>query len=323
MNTLSVSSYSIREHLGPVSFDFVDPEGNERHLDFPYQKLLDLSEFPARARDTFGIDAVETVAFQFAGLDDPEIDRFAAALVSSGVRLVNVAIDAGDLLEVDNAKRAADIALIERWIDRFAAIGSQFVRVNPGSPLSAQGSDKAPAHLVDALAEIGAYATQQGTRLLVENHGGPSSDPVWMGNLLDAVGRDGCGLLLDLGNFDVLTSVLMPMFFAGATGQASGAADPAEVLASIDLTAVYDGIEALADYAELVSLKAFYVSEDGAVGPVDLVRALGILDAHGYAGPLSVEYEGNGGDPWAKCARVLDLARSVRNSSPTTTKEAR
>ena len=322
MNTLSVSSFSIREQLGPVSFDFVDAEGNDRHIDLPYPKLLSLSEFPARARDTFGVDAVETVTFQFAGLDDPEIDRFAAALVSSGVRLINVAIDVGDLLEVDNAQRAADIALIERWIDRFAAMGSQFVRVNPGSPHSAHHGDKAPAHLVDALAEIGAYATQHGTRLLVENHGGPSSDPAWMGNLLDAVGRDACGLLLDLGNFDVLTTALMPMLFAGATGQSSGPAYPAEMFASMDLTAVYDGIEALADYAELVSLKAHYVSEDGAVGPVDLVRALGILDAHGYTGPLSVEYEGNG-DPWPKCTRVLDLARSVLNPSPATTTEAR
>lgn len=311
MNTLSVSSYSVREQLGPVTFDFVDPDGNDRHIDLPYPKLLSLPEFPARVRNAFGVDAVEMVAFQFAGLDDPEIDRFATALVSTGVRLVSVAIDVGDLLEADNAKRAVDIALTKEWIDRFTAMGTQFVRVNPGSPLSTHHSDKAPAHLVDALAELGAFAEQQGTRLLVENHAGSSSDPAWMGNLLDVVGRDACGLLLDLGNFDVLTTALMPIFFAGATDRSSGPVDLADALASIDLTSVYEGIDALAGYAELVSLKAHYVSDDGAVGPVDLVRALGILDAHGYTGPLSVEYEGNAGDPWANIARVLDVARSA------------
>ena len=314
MNTLSVSSYSIREHLGPVVIDFVDSKGNDVHIDLPYPKLLRPSEFPRRARDTFGVDAIETVAFQFAGLADPELDLFAAALKSSGVRLVNVAIDVGDLAEVDNDKRAADIRLHKRWIERFTAMGSHFVRVNPGSPFSPHHSEEPPTHLVEALAQLGSFAKEHGTRLLVENHGGRSSDPAWMRQLLDAVGRDMCGLLLDLGNFDVLTAPAMAALFGGTNGQS---ADPAEVFAGLDLTALYDDIESLADRAELVSLKAHHVSDDGTVGPVDLERALKILVKHAYAGPLSVEYEGTGGDPWAKSARVLDIARSVLDQSPT------
>jgi sugar phosphate isomerase/epimerase len=308
MNTLSVSSYSLREQFGPLVFDFVDPQGNPVHIELPYPKLLNLSEFPARARDTFGVDTIETVAFQFAGLDDPEIDLFGDALAASGVRLVNVAIDVGDLLEPDADKRAADIKLTKRWIERFTAMGSQFVRVNPGSPFSHHNEATPPAQLIDALGEVGAFAKQRGSRLLVENHGGSSADPVWMGQLLNAAGRDACGLLLDLGNFDVLTSRAMAGF-----GDAEGAepTDPAELYASLDLTPVYDAVDALAEYTELVSLKANYVTEDGAVGPVDLPRALGILAARGYTGPLSVEYEGTGGDPWAKSARVLEVAGSA------------
>ncbi|WP_405862434.1 sugar phosphate isomerase/epimerase [Streptomyces sp. NBC_01515] len=314
MNTLSVSSYSLREQFGPLAFDFVDPQGNPVHLELPYPKLLNLSEFPARARDTFGVDTVETVAFQFAGLDDPELDLFGDALAASGVRLVNAAIDVGDLLEPDADKRAADIKLIERWIERFTAMGSQFVRVNPGSPFSHHNEATPPAQLIDGLGEVGAFAKRHGSRLLVENHGGPSGDPVWMGRLLDAVGHDACGLLLDLGNFDVLTSHAMAGF-----GDTEGVepAVPAELYASLDLTPVYDAVDALAMYTELVSLKANYVTEDGAVGPVDLPRALGILAAHGYAGPLSVEYEGTGGDPWAKSARVLEVAESALAESGT------
>ncbi|MGW1507153.1 sugar phosphate isomerase/epimerase family protein [Streptomyces mirabilis] len=305
MNTLSVSSYSLREQFGPLVFDFVDPQGNPMHIELPYPKLLNLSEFPARARDTFGVDAIETVAFQFAGLDDPEIDLFGAALAASGVRLVCAAIDVGDLLEPDADKRAADIKLIKQWIERFTAMGSQFVRVNPGSPFSNHNEPTPPAQLIDGLGEVGAFANQHGSRLLVENHGGPSADPVWMRQLLNAVGRDACGLLLDLGNFEVVTSHAMLNFGSGEE------VDPVELYSSLDLTTVYDAIEALADHTELVSLKALYVSEDGVVGPVDLPRALGILASHGYAGPLSVEYEGTGGDPWAKSARVLEVAKSA------------
>ena len=308
MNTLSVSSYSLREQFGPLVFDFVDPQGNPVHIELTYPKLLNLSEFPARARDTFGVDTIETVAFQFAGLDDPEIDLFGDALAASGVRLVNAAIDAGDLLEPDADKRASDIKLIKRWIERFTAMGSQFVRVNPGSPFSRHNEASPPAQLIDGLGEVGAFAKEHGSRLLVENHGGPSADPVWMRRLLNAAGRDACGLLLDLGNFDVLTSRAMSAFGDAEGGESP---DPAELYASLDLTPVYDAIDALADHTELVSLKANYVSEDGAVGPVDLPRALGILASHGYAGPLSVEYEGTGGDPWAKSARVLEVAKSA------------
>lgn len=299
MNTLSMSSYSVREHLGPSHFAYVDAEGNDQSFGFDYPKLLELHEFPARARSAFGVTDIETVQFQFAqGLDDPELDLFARALTDSGVRLLNVAVDVGDLLAEDPSE---DVALLKQWILRFAAMGSAFVRVNPGSPFSPHHGEEPPTSLVDALKELGAFATANGTRLLVENHGGPSSDPVWMSRLLDAVGREHLGLLLDLGNFDALLQWAMVEFFGGTKPEG----EP-------DLTTLYEGIDALAGYAELVHVKAHEVAEDGAVGLVDLPRALGILASHGYDGPLTVEYEGSGGDPWQKSARVLELTRAAR-----------
>jgi sugar phosphate isomerase/epimerase len=308
MNTLSVSTYSVREQLGPVDFTFTDPSGRDVQISFPFTKELDLSDFPARARSAFGVDAVETVAFQFTGPDDPELDRFAEQLRAADVRLVNVAIDAGDLLEPDSEKRAADIAAIERWIDRFAAMGASFVRVNPGSPMVQHDGDDLPGYLVTALRDLGDYAAARGSRLLVENHGGPSSDPTWMKSLLDKVGRDRLGLLLDLGNFDALMLPTMALLFGGADG---APVDAEQVFAGLDLTSLYEGIEELAPRAELVHVKAHSVGDDGTVGPVDLERALGILASHGYDGPLTVEYEGTGGDPWAKSARVLEVAAAA------------
>lgn len=318
MNTLTVSSYSLREQMGPLTFDFTDADGSSQHFVSDNPRLLGVADFPQRAKDAFGVDGIETVAFQFTGLDDPELDRFSEALVASGVRLVNVAIDTGDLLEADDVRRAEHIAELKRWIARFAAMGAGFVRVNPGSPFSPHHGEAPPAHLVAALQELGAFATAEGSRLLVENHGGPSSDPVWIGRLLDAVGEEACGLLLDLGNFDVLLAPAMALLFGGEGG---AAVDPAAVFADIDLEPLYDGIEALASRAELVHVKAHVVGDDGAVGVVDLDRAIGILAAHGYDGPLTVEYEGSGGDPWAKSLRVLEVTRDAV-AATNTTKEA-
>jgi sugar phosphate isomerase/epimerase len=306
--TLSVSSFCLREELGPIVFRFPDPAGHEQVFTLDNPKLFDLGDFPRRAREEFGVDAIETVGFQFAGLDDPEIDRFAESLRSSGVRLVNIALDTGDLLDPDDTKRAADIAELRRWIERFAAMGSSFVRVNPGSPMSPHHGGEPPAHVVAALVELGVFARERGSRLLVENHGGPSSDPVWLGALLDAVGAEHCGLLLDLGNFDALLRPAMAMFFGGEDG---ARVDPGTLFAGVDLESLYDGIEALAPRAELVHVKSHVVDDDGTVGAVDLERALGILARHDYGGPLTIEYEGQGGDPWAKSRRVLDVATAA------------
>ena len=71
MNTLSISTFSLREQLGPIVIEYTDQHGAPARFEMPHPKLLSLSEFPQRARDEFGAEAIETVAFQFAGLDDP------------------------------------------------------------------------------------------------------------------------------------------------------------------------------------------------------------------------------------------------------------
>lgn len=298
MSTLSVSSYSVREQLGPLSFSYIDPRSGEPgKIEFPFPKLFGIGEYPARARNALGVQAIETCQFQFGGLDDPELIVFEESLRESGVKLINVAIDSGDLLNPDEVARAADIEEQKRWIARFAELGSAFVRVNPGSPFSAHANRDIPEYLVQSLIELGGYANERGTRLLVENHGGPSSDPVWMTELLERVGNEHLGLLLDLGNFEALGPVATALTFGGEVPD----------LASLDLSSVYAGIDALAPRAELVHAKSHLVEPGGAVGPVDLEEALRILRGHGFDGPITVEYEGVGGDPWAKCARVLEV----------------
>jgi len=308
--TVAASSYSVREHLGPLEFTFPGPDGTDRSLRFPYPKLFDLGDFPRRAEADLGVDAVETVAFQFAGPDDPQLDRFAASLRQTGVRLVNVAIDTGDLLEPDDDRRDADVAGIIGWIDRCASMGTEFVRVNAGSPFRAgEPSPPDAPHLISALRRLGEHAADRGTRLLIENHGGPSSDPAWVTELLEQVGRDRVGLLLDLGNFDVLQQPATAHVLSAAEG---GQPVPFPALVdALDLSPLYRAIDALTPLAELVHVKVHDVDDDGAMRAVDLGRALGILGRHGYAGPLTIEYEGHGGDPWAKTAAIVAATREL------------
>lgn len=304
---MSVSSFSLREQLGPIVFSFRAPDGSERTFTLDAPRLFPISEFPRRAADAFGVEAVETVGFQFTGLDDPEIDRFEKGLRDAGVGLLNICLDFGDLADADAERRAGDVALTRRWIERFAAMGATFVRVNPGSPLSPGATDTPAEHLVEALVGLGGFAAAQGTRLLVENHVGPSADPVWMSALLDAVGSDAVGLLLDLGNFPALQQALHAL---GARPERPGEEEAVAIARELDLSSLYDGITALAPRAEMVSVKEHLVTPDY-IGFVDLERAVGILRAHDFAGPYSVEYEGEGGDPWWKAGRVLEATREL------------
>ena len=305
MTMLSISSYSLREQLGPISLAFTDASGEEQTFAQDFPKLVDITDVPARAAQSFPVTGVEAVAFQFSGLDDPALDAFAAAATDAGLELLNVAVDVGDLVQTDPDRLAADVAELERWITRVADLGFRFVRVNAGSPFSAHHGEVPPARLVEALIDLGGFASDRGIRLLVENHGGPSSDPAWLTDLLDRVGVANLGLLLDLGNFDALLGPLMAAMF-GEPGAA-----PVDPFADLDLTTLYEGIDALADRAELVHVKAHHVGHEGAVGPVDLPRALGILSRHGYTGPLTIEYEGTGGDPWANTGRVIEATAAA------------
>ena len=304
----AVSAFSLREQLGPIALHFRDAEGVSRTYTLDNPQLLSVSDFPRRALDDLGVDLVEVPGFYFSGPDDPELGRFEKSLAETGVGLLNVVIDSGDLLDADDDRRAGDLAVLKEWVTRAAAMGSEFVRVNPGSPFTAwKGAP--PAHLVAALADLGDHAQCEGTRLLVENHSGPSSDPAWMAALLDGVSAERCGLLLDLGNLEPLMSGIRRLAseFTGNPEEF----DLPGALAKLDLEPLYSAVETLAPRADVVSVKVNYVAEDGSVGAVDLHRAMRILVRAGFDGPLSVEYEGFAGDPWAKTKRVVDVAREA------------
>lgn len=303
----AVTSFSLREQLGPIRFEFRDPTGAPQVMSVDLPQLLTISEFVGRAHDELGVDLVETVGFHFTGLDDPEIDRFEKALADTGTGLLNIALDMGDLLDPDADRRAADVAVLKRWIARFAAMGSPFVRVNPGSPASTFGAGDPPPHVAAALVELGDFARAEGSRLLIENHSGPSSNAAWVHAVLDQAGGS-CGLLLDLGNLEPLLSALRK----ATQGRADiGTLDLAADLAGLDLEPLYTALDSLAPRAELVSVKVNWVADDGSLGAVDLDRAMGILVAHGFDGVLSTEYEGWGGDPWAKTRRVIEASRDA------------
>lgn len=296
MTTIAVSSFSLLRVLGPLRLEVRDDDGTPQVLSIPLPQDHTLEQFIALARERLGVDAVELCQIQLDPADRARMARIRSALTDNNVRLLTMPIDVGNLAGATPDHRADDVRRIIEWIDVAADLGATYVRVNTGNPGSAGALDDRVA-LVAALQLLSDHASSAGLRLLIENHGGLSSDPEYLLAVREAVGRDRVGILLDLGNFEPLVGISQARF-AGQAPDDSG----------LDTGPAYDAIARLAPEATLVHAKAFDARSDG-TPLLDVDRALDIVAASGYAGPITVEWEGVHGDPWQQTASVVDAVR--------------
>lgn len=293
----AVSSFSLHSRLGPLHLERRDEKGVLQPVEFSFPKMHSFEEFGQIAHDRLGVQAIELCQLQFDADAEARIDELRGALDRAGVKVLTMPIDIGDLTTDSDAFRAEDVARIERWFEIAHRLGADYVRVNAGAPFG--GAGQASQGVIGALQGLSDRAKALGMTLLVENHGGLSSDPDFILGLLEDVGHDRLGLLLDVGNFEPLISISHGRF-AGNEPPSTG----------IDMSRVYENIERLAPVASLVHAKAIDPASDGSL-LLDLPRALGIVAASGYAGSVSVEWEGRLGDPWERTAATLATVRST------------
>jgi sugar phosphate isomerase/epimerase len=122
--------------------------------------------------------------------------------------------------------------------------------------------------------------------VIVENHGGPSSYPAAMEQLVAAVDHERFGTLPDFGNF------------------------PRKADRSYEFD-VYDAIDRLMVHAKAVSAKCYDFDDDtGLETTLDYERIIAnVVDKHGYSGYIGIEYEGrrlSEFDGIKACKRLLD-----------------
>ena len=239
---------------------------------------LDNLDFAKTAR-SFGIEAIEYVNqfFKDKAKDKAYLKEMIARADSEGVKSLLIMVDGEGLLgDPDNGKRVQTVENHLKWIDAAANLGCHSIRVNAGSKGTFQEQQKLAA---DGLRKLSEAGDKSGINVIVENHGGLSSNGKWLTGVMDKVGHPRCGTLPDFGNFIIDRK----------TGE------------SYD---IYQGIDELMPYAKAVSAKAYdwaadpnpNVSHDqradrGTV--VDFKRCLEIVLKHGYHGYIGIEYEGH------------------------------
>ena len=239
--------------------------------DAMYAGPLDPNEFPAIARNQFGVKTIELVnTFYYSKAQDNAYwDGYKNNCKKLGVNVALIMCDAlGDIGDQDKNKRQKAVENHYPWIDIAKNLGSHSIRVNAAG----QGTSREVAkNAIDGLKQLTAYGQSQKINVIVENHGGFSSDGQWLSSVIKAVDNPYCGTLPDFGNFCLERSA------SGCTIEYDR----------------YKGVEELVPFAKGLSAKAYDFNSSGDETSIDFQRMLKIAANAGYKGFVGIEYEGS------------------------------
>ena len=242
------------------------------------EEPLDNLDFAKTARE-LGIEGLEYVNQFFMdkarnGEYLKEMNRRASG--EGAVNLLIMVDREGQLGHPDSAERMQTVENHVKWLEAAATLGCHSLRVNAASRGTYEEQQKLAA---DGLRQLSEKGDEFGLNVIVENHGGLSSNGKWLSGVMDLVDHPRCGTLPDFGNFLI---------------------DPEKG----EWYDIYQGMEDLMPYAKAVSAKSYDwgVSDDpnvtvsqrkGRETQVDFKRSMEIVLKHGYHSYVGIEYEGH------------------------------
>ena len=236
---------------------------------------LPILDFAKKAR-SFNIEGIEFVSGLYTRdtdiLERMSMNSLAKELIKRsddyGIDNVLFMIDnQGDLASSNKNERLQAIDNHKRWIDLSAEIGCKTMRVNLNGE---KDLNKWTKNSVKSLTVLNKY--NENINVVVENHGGLSSNGKYLSNVMSKVKLENCGTLPDFGNFCM-------------NGSPWG-----------NCTQMYDkylGTEELMPYAHAVSAKSYDFDDEGNETSIDYERMMEIVKRSGYQGYVGIEYEGN------------------------------
>jgi len=227
---------------------------------------VDNLEFAPMAKEKFGIDAVEYVNqfFKDKASNSTYLRRMKQAADDAGVKSLLIMCDGeGRLGDPDDLKRAQAVENHFKWLEAAKFLGCHSIRVNAAS----EGSwDEQMKLAADGLRRLTEEADQYNLNVIVENHGGLSSNGDWLTGVMDMVSHPHCGTLPDFGNFRVSEGNMYNR---------------------------YEGVAELMRYAKAVSAKAHEFDDQGNEVHTDFHKIMRIVVGSGYHGYVGIEYEGS------------------------------
>ncbi len=246
-------------------------------------KTLSNLDFAKKAKE-LGFEGIEYVSQLYPleeGKEQESLDSLVNELKKRSeehdIQNVLIMIDhEGDLSVSDKAERDEAIRRHSMWVDAAAELGCSSVRVN----LFGGDAEKDPQvwhdNSVDGMGRLAQYAATKNINVIVENHGGLSSDAAKVVEVMKAINLPNCGTLPDFGNFCVKRD----------SGERWGGN-------CIEQYDIYKGTEELMPFAKGVSAKSHDFDANGNETAIDYVKMLQIVKDAGFTGFIGVEYEGD------------------------------
>jgi sugar phosphate isomerase/epimerase len=222
---------------------------------------LDHLDFARVARLDFGLDAVEYVNQFF--MDKAKAPGYLAEMnrraADAGVHQHLVMCDGeGRLGDPDTKARQVAVENHRKWIEAAKTLGCATIRVNAASEGTFEEQQNLAADGLRRLCEI---ADPLAIDVIVENHGGLSSNGQWLVGVMRLVDHRRCGTLPDFGNFYEYDR--------------------------------YQGVTELMPFAKAVSAKSHAFDAQGKESTIDYARMMRIVTAAGYRSWVGIEYEGD------------------------------
>ena len=236
-----------------------------------FAKELAHLDFAAKTK-SLGIDGIEYVNqfFKDKAEDTAYLNQMNTRASDQGVTQLLIMVDGeGGLGTLDSAERKLAIENHYKWVDAASYLGCHSIRVNAFGEGSAE--DVAFA-AVEGLAGVAEYGAKQNIDVIVENHGGYSSDGSWLSGVMKQINMSNCGTLPDFGNF--------------CTKRKKGSWDCEEEYDR------YTGVNEMMPFAKAVSAKTNDFDALGNEKNTDYMKMMKIVKDHGYSGYVGIEYEG-------------------------------
>jgi len=229
-------------------------------------KKIDHLDFFDITKNKFGLSAVEYVNIFFfdKANDKSYLNEMRVRADDLGIKSLLIMCDSeGDLGHPNPKQRTRSIENHYKWVSAAKFLGCHSIRVNARS----SGSyDEQIKLATDGLRRLTEFAKDLDINIIVENHGGLSSNGTWLSNVIQDVDHPMCGTLPDFGNFKIDNDLWYDR---------------------------YKGVSELVPYAKGVSAKSNDFDDQGNETQTDYYKMIKIVLESGYDGYIGIEYEGN------------------------------
>ncbi len=249
---------------------------------------LNALDFAKVTKEEFDLNAVEYVNqfFKDKANNEGYLGQLKSRAADHGVKSLLIMIDGeGSLGHGDTVERNKAVQNHHKWADAAKFLGCHSIRVNAAT--TGNGSFEEKQKLAaDGLRSLSEYGATLGLNVIVENHGGLSSNGAWLAGVMEIVDLPNCGTLPDFGNFQIGDGKMYDR---------------------------YRGVAELMPFAKAVSAKSHEFDDKGDEVRTDYRRMMNIVLAAGYHGYVGIEYEGSKDDAYTGIKKTKQLLETVRD----------